>query len=122
MTEYTHRVTIAVPEAMIADANHLACMLGESSADFETFKAASYQAADGSRYAVCSTVVKPVFLQSATGTLPEMPEHAVDLVDEAKAQAALDTLNQPGGILMIEGDDPQAALTQMGLEPIPEEV
>lgn len=120
MSAYSSRVTIACPEAMIADANHLACHLGESAADFETFKTANYQDSTGAKYAVCSTVVKPIFLEAATGVLPELPPHAEEVVDPAIAQRALDTLGQPGGILMVEDDDPQAALAAMGLSPIPQ--
>jgi len=69
-TQYTHSVTIAVPTPLIPDANHLALLLGESSADIETFKQANYT--DGiTEYVVAHTVVKPVFLApTQTGTLP----------------------------------------------------
>lgn len=119
-TEYKHRVTIAVPEALIEKTNHLACVVGEFSADINTFREASWQDADGNLYAVASTVVKPIFLQAAQG-LPETPPHADGIADRALAQQALDTLNQPGGIQMIVDVEPMEALASLGLSPVPEE-
>jgi hypothetical protein len=118
-TEYTHSVTIAVPAALILDANHLALLLGESSADIETFKTASYT--DGTtEYAVAHTVVKDVFLQpTQTGTLPETPPHAEGLLDREAAQRAFDTLNTSGGLLMATDVDPHEQFAAWGLEPIP---
>ena len=99
-TQYTHTVTIAVPAPLINDANHLALLLGESSADIETFKATSYT--DGStEYVVAHTVVKPVFLgPTMTGSLPETPPHAEGIIDREAAQRAFDSMASPDGILM----------------------
>jgi len=76
-TQYSHRVTIAVPAAHIADANQLALCLGESAADDQTFTATNWQDAAGNLYAVCSTVAKPVFVELASQPL-QAPEHAPD--------------------------------------------
>lgn len=117
MTQYTHRVTIAVPETLLEKANHLACIVGESAADINTFREANWQDADNNLYAVASTVVKPVFLQAAQG-LPPTPSHAEVVADRALAHQALDTLNQPGGIQMVVDVDPMEALTKLGLSPV----
>ena len=114
MTEYIHRVTIAVPETLIEKANHLACIVGEFSADINTFREANWQDADGNLYAVASTVVKPIFLQATQG-LPEPPPHAEGIADLALAQQALDTLNQQGGIQIVVDVEPLEALEAMGL-------
>ena len=119
-TQYTHRVTIAVPETLLEKANHLACIAGESAADINTFTHCNWQDSLGIRYAVASTVVKPVFLE-AVGGLPETPEHAIGLADRELAQQALDTLNQPGGVKMVVGAEPLEALASLGLTPVPEE-
>lgn len=120
-TQYTHSVTIAVPAPMMADANHLALLLGESAADIETFKAANYT--DGTTdYAVAHTVVKPVFLEpSQTGTLPETPPHAEGMLDRDAAQRAFDSLNTPSGMLMAVDVDPHTQFDEWGLAPIPHE-
>ena len=114
MTRYIHRVTLVVPETLIGKANHLACIVGESAADINTFHEANWQDVDGNLYAVASTVVKPVFLQAVSG-LPETPEHAIGVADPQLAQQALDTLNQPGGIQMVVDVEPIVALEAMGL-------
>lgn len=118
ITEYKHKVTIAVPQRLIAEANHLACIVGESAADINTFTFCGWQDVDGILYAVASTVVKPVFLEAVNG-LPETPPHAVGIADRVLAEEALGTLNTEGGIQMIVGDDPHAALGSLGLTPAP---
>ena len=95
-TEYKQRATIASPVAHIADANQLALALGESSADNQTFTAASYQDAQGNLYAVCSTVAKPFFAQLAGQPL-QAPAHAPDM-DVAAATRAQALLQINGGI------------------------
>ena len=89
-TEYTQIATIAVPEPLIPDANQLALCLGESSADDQTFGAATYQDDGGNLYAVCSTVAKPIFVQLAGQPL-QAPDYApgVDLEAATRAQALL---------------------------------
>jgi hypothetical protein len=115
-TEYTRTVTIAVPAAMVDDANHLACLLGEAAADVGTFGYLGYQDAAGDMYAVASTVVKPVFLAPAqTGTLPVTPDHGIGIIDRGKAQRGLDSLNQAGGIQMRTNMPFSDALEELGL-------
>ena len=54
MSEWTHVLTIAVPESLIAQANQLALAIGTSEEDVNTFRSADF--ADGtSNFAVCST-------------------------------------------------------------------
>ncbi len=118
MTQYTHTATIAAPSASIPDANHLALLLGEFSADIGTFKQASYT--DGTvEYAVAHTVVKPIFLEpTQTGALPETPPHAEGLIDREAAQRAFDSMSQPGGIRLAVDVDPHAQFKQWGLSRI----
>tara|TARA_Y100001973_G_scaffold106665_1_gene186280 strand:+ start:2252 stop:2629 length:378 start_codon:yes stop_codon:yes gene_type:complete len=117
-TDYTRTVTLACPAAGIDDANHLALLLGESSADINTFRQPGCTK-DGIEYATTHAAVKPVFLgPTQTGTLPETPPHAEGLVDREAAQRAFDSLNQPGGLLMAVDVDPHAQFTEWGLTPI----
>ena len=106
-TEYTNRVTIAVPIAHIQDANQLALCLGESSADDRTFTNASYQDAQGNLYAVASTVARPTFAQAAGQPL-QAPDHSpgMDLTAATRAQALLqinDGIAAPDVIAVILG-------------------
>lgn len=118
-TRYKHRVTIAVPEAMMEQANHLALIMGESSADIGTFTHAGYQDAQGNLYSVASTVVTDGFLAAQSNGLPETPPHAAE-ADRDKAQQAFDSLGQPGGLMMVVNPDAMAALQSMGLSAVPE--
>lgn len=62
MTQYTHRMSLIVPESLIPQANQLALIVGESPDDVHTFSQANYQDSAGNLYAVCSTVIKPIVL------------------------------------------------------------
>ena len=122
MTEYIQKATIAVPTAYLSDANQLALCLGESSADDQTFTAATYQDAIGNLYAVCSTVAKPIFAQMA-GLPLQAPDHApiMDLVAATRAQALLQInggIATPDFIAVILGDRLESAqdhLAALGL-------
>jgi len=113
ITLYTSRVTVATPAAQIPDANQLALALGESSADDQTFTAASYQDAQGNLYAVCSTVAKPMFSEMAGQPL-QAPAHSpgMDLAAAARAQSLLQINNgtaSPDVIAVILGDRLESA-------------
>ena len=112
-TLYQQRATIAAPANHIPDANQLALLLGESSADDQTFTAAPYQDADGNLYAVCSTVAKPIFVQLASQPL-QAPDHApdMDLAAATRAQALLQINGgtaSPDVIAVILGDRIESA-------------
>ena len=97
-TEYTSRATIICPESLIDAGNQLALISGENAADVNTFTTASYEDTDGNLYAVCSTVVKPIFYTVQMGLPSELPEHALH-ADVELAQEALDNL-----VMWSEGD------------------
>lgn len=117
-TEYIHTCTLAVPESLIDSANHLACLLGESAGDINTFRNVTYT--DGeTAYAVAHTVVKSSFLDpTQTGTLPEDPAHAPAEYDRSLAESAFATVNTSGGILMAVDNDPHQQFEDWGLTPI----
>ena len=127
-TAYVQRATIATPAAHIPDANQLALLLGESSADDQTFSKASYQDAQGNLYAVCSTVAKPIFAQIAGQPL-QAPDHApdMDLAAATRAQALLQInggIATPDVIAVILGDRLESAqdhIKALGLTPIPQD-
>jgi hypothetical protein len=129
MTQYKHRLTLSVPEALIPAANQLALIMGESSADANTFTQAGWQDAQDNLYAICSAVSKPIVLGALQTGLPDpLPAHA-EGADTALAQQALDALviYQPGdeetpatqaahGVIVLAIDhDPLTALAAMGL-------
>src|SRR5678816_1622670 len=87
-----HRITLIVPEQYMDITNHLALIMGESTADIGTFVTAGWQDADGNLYSVCSAASKPVVLGALTKGLPNpLPAHAA-AADVTKAQQALDLI------------------------------
>lgn len=124
MSEYNHRMSLAVPQALIDKANQLALIVGVSEHDINTFTTANWQDKDGNLYAVCSTVIKPVVLSMFGISLTDitLPAHAIN-ADVTAAQHALDKV-----VMYKQGDkastaeimcaidfEPLAAFADMGL-------
>ena len=91
MSDYKHRMSLAVPQALIPQANNLALITGLSAADINTFTSANWKDIEGNLYAVCSAAIKPVVLGMYGVKLStiELPLHALEANVEA-AQLALD--------------------------------
>ena len=124
MSDYKHRMSLAVPQALIEKANQLALIVGESEHDDKTFTSTNWQDKDGNLYAVCSTVIKPVVLGLFGISLADitLPAHASN-ADVTAAQQALDKV-----VMYKHGDkvstdeimcaidfEPLAAFADMGL-------
>ena len=92
MSQYTHRMTLAVPEQHMAIANQLALIAGESPDDVNTFTAVNYQDSAGNLYAVCSTVIKPIVL-SLLGQAVSDSVLQAEGADTAMAQQAMNMLD-----------------------------
>lgn len=105
MSDYKHRMSLAVPQALMPQANNLALITGLSAADINTFTTANWQDKDGNLYAVCSTVIKPVVLGLFGISLTDitLPTHAVN-ADVAAAQQALDKV-----VMYKQGDKASTA-------------
>ena len=105
MSEYTHRMTLAVPQALMTQANQLALIVGASEYDDKTFTAANWQDKDGNLYAVCSKVIKPVVLGLFGINLSNitLSAHAVN-ADVVAAQQALDKV-----VMYKQGDKASTA-------------
>lgn len=89
MSGYKHRMSLAVPQALMDKANQLALIAGESADDDKTFTVANWQDKDGNLYAVCSTVIKPIVLLLANVSLADSPLQTKG-ADLSLAQQALD--------------------------------
>lgn len=124
MSDYKHRMSLAVPQALMTQANQLALIVGVSEHDDKTFTTANWQDKDGNLYAVCSTVIKPVVLGMFGISLSNitLPAHAIN-ADVVAAQQALDKV-----VMYKQGDkvstasivcaidfEPLAAFADMGL-------
>lgn len=105
MSNYKHRMSLAVPQSLMTQANQLALIVGESEHDDKTFTTANWQDADGSLYAVCSTVIKPVVLGLFGINLSDitLPNHAIN-ADVTAAQQALDKV-----VMYKQGDKASTA-------------
>lgn len=105
MSDYKHRMSLAVPQALMPQANQLALIVGVSEHDDKTFTAANWQDANGNLYAVCSTVIKPVVLGLFGISLADitLPAHAIN-ADVTAAQQALDKV-----VMYKQGDKASTA-------------
>lgn len=123
-SDYKHRMSLAVPQALMTQANQLALIVGESSDDDRTFSNANWQDKDGNLYAICSTVIKPVVLGLFGVSLTDitLPAHAIN-ADVTAAQQALDKVvkHKQGDtasttkIMCAIDFEPPAAFADMGL-------
>lgn len=122
MSQYTHRMTLVVPEQLMPQANQLALIAGESADDVNTFTQANYQDGEGNKYAVCSTVIKPIVLSLLDTPLADSPLQA-EGADLVSAQQAMDKV-----VMYSDGDkasttkimcaidfEPLTAFADMGL-------
>ena len=124
MSEYMHRMSLAVPQALMSQANQLALIVGESEHDNETFTTANWQDAEGNLYAVCSAVIKPIVLRMFGIGLADiaLPPHAVN-ADVKAAQQALDKVVMykqgvtvtPDSIYIAIDVDPFDMFEQLGI-------
>ena len=122
MSQWTHTLTIVVPEALMAQANQLALAMGTSEDDVNTFTSADWT--DGtSNYAVCSTrAVEGIFdyfgAVDGTGN-PELAEALaatifVQFVADTDSVTTI-TGNDTTKIRVITDVEPLSALAQLGL-------
>jgi len=125
MTPYVYRLTIAIPEALMEAANHLAVAIGESAGDFQSFTQADWVDSQGNRYAVASTQCTETLFQYAGSPLqrrefaPE--EWSLELASQAQAVVELwmgegeIPSADPNKIVGIVMDDPAQALQLLGV-------
>lgn len=122
MSQYTHRMTLAVPEQHMAIANQLALIAGESLDDVNTFTQANYQDTEGNKYAVCSTVIKPIVLSLLSTPVADSPLKA-EGADLTQAQQAMDKVVMyeqgvtatPDSIYIAVDYDPLGFFEKLGL-------
>lgn len=125
MSEWTHVLTIAVPESLIAQANQLALAIGTSEDDVNTFQTADWTDGTGN-FAVCSTravdkILDYVSVVDATDN-PLLAEGlaALSFVTVTTDADGVETItgNDPSKIRVIVDMEPFAALSLLGLHRI----
>ena len=125
MSEWTHVLTIAVPESLIAQANQLAMAIGTSEDDVNTFRAADWTDGTGN-FAVCSTrAVDKIFdyvglVDTSENTLLAEGLVALSFVTVTTNEAGAQTIpnNDPTKIRVVVDMEPFAALSLLGLHRI----
>ena len=122
MSQWTHTLTIIVPELLMAQANQLALAVGTSEDDVHTFASADWT--DGtSNYSVCSTrAVEQIFDYFGAVDGTGNPALAEALAATVFVQFATDsegvttiTNNDASKIRVITDVEPLSALAQLGL-------
>jgi hypothetical protein len=96
-------LTIAVPEAHVADANHLAMTLGFSTADERTYGDPSWQDTAGNLYSAASLGASDGVVSAATSTLQRPAWDAERYISMAAANRAQDLV-----VLWVAGGDTDA--------------
>ena len=122
MSEWTHVLTIAVPEVLIAQANQLALAIGTSEDDVSTFRIADWTNGTGN-FAVCSTrAVDKIFdyvglVDTAENTLLAEGLAALSFVTVTTDEGGTQTIkgNDPSKIRVVVDMEPFAALSVLGL-------
>ena len=120
------RLTIACPDALRADGNHFAMVLGYGPADAETYVALNWQDADGNLYACASLIVSDTFVSKAQSTLSRPAwdvDNIIDMDAARRAQAAVvfsltPVAAMPDKLTACAGDDALATLAAMGLSQV----
>ncbi len=114
----THQVTIAVPQALMADANSFMLVCGASPYDNQTFDNAGWQDASSNLYAVAAFSASDAWILIPTNGLPsEVPGYVTE-ADKLAAQRALDAINN-GVILFGLDPNPHDQLAAWGLARVP---
>jgi len=121
MSEWIHNLTIACPQALIAEANQLALAIGTSPDDVQTFRSADWT--DGtSLFAVANTRAVDMIFEYLAG-YSQSPD-APDLpYDHAMMLAAIDALSfvavtqQEDGSEVITGNDPAKIRVAVDIDP-----
>lgn len=111
------RIVIACPQALIPDANELACLGGYGPADRGTFVFCGWQNGDGNLYACASLEVSADWLETMQGPL-WLPAWEVDLEAAGRAQAAIamdPQAAQADRLNVFCGGNPRERLVSAGL-------
>lgn len=113
MSEWTHVLTIAVPEDLIAQANQLALAIGTSEDDVNTFRAADWTDGTGN-FAVCSTrAVDKIFDYVAAVDVTDNPL----LVEGLASLSFVTVTTDADGVQSVTGNDPAKIRVLVDTEP-----
>lgn len=117
------RITVACPEALVPDANHLAMCLAFGPEDANTYVGLNWQDAVGNLYAASSFEAREEWVAAAQASLTRPAwdtDQIIDMVAASRAQAALVFSTEaipasPVALTAIAGPEALGALAMMGL-------
>lgn len=114
MSNWTHTLTIVVPEGLMSQANQLALAVGTSDDDVNTFTSADWT--DGtSHYAVCSTrAVDVIFTYFGAVDTTGNP----DLADAMAATVFVGITTDTDGVTTLTNNDPTKIRVVTDIEPL----
>jgi hypothetical protein len=118
-TEYIYNVVFICPESLQTESNQLACIMGLTAEDVNTFNNLFYENSNGDKFSVVATVATQNFIDSMqSGVLYPLPAHAAGC-DRNQAVTAFDSINTITGLQYYVGTTVQNAIAGMGLTLIP---
>jgi hypothetical protein len=118
-TEYIYNVVFICPESLQTESNQLACIMGLTAEDVNTFNNLFYENSSGDKFSVVATVATQNFIDSMqSGVLYPLPSHAAGC-DRDQAVTAFDSVNTFSGLQYYVDTPVQNAISGMGLTLIP---
>jgi len=122
MSEWIHNLTIACPQALMAEANQLALAIGTSPDDVDTFRSADWTDGTG-LFSVANTRAVDMIFEYLAGysMSPDVPDLPYD---HAMMLAAIDALSfvtvtqQEDGSEVITGNDSTKIRVAVDMEPL----
>ena len=113
MSNWTHTLTVIVPESLIAQADQLALAIGTSEDDVNTFRSADWTDGTGN-FAVCSTrAVDKIFDYVTVVDATDNPLLAEGLA----AMSVVTVTTDADGVETITGNDPSKIRVIVDMEP-----
>jgi len=122
MSQWIHNLTIACPQALMAEANQLALAIGTSQDDVQTFRSADWTD-DANLFAVANTRAVDMIFEYLAGysQSPDAPDLPYDHAMMREAIAALSFVAstcQDDGSEVITGNDPTKIRVAVDMDPM----
>jgi hypothetical protein len=118
-TEYIYKVVFICPESLQTESNQLACIMGLTAEDVNTFNNLFYENSSGDKFSVVATVATQSFIDQQQSGVPEiLPPHA-EGCDRDQAVIAFDSIDTELGLQFFVNVQVQNAIAGMGLTLIP---
>ena len=118
--EFKYNVVFICPEIIKDKANQLACIIGSTIADINTFNLINYEDADLNKYSVIGTVARQDFIDRQQSGVPETLPPWAQGCNREEAVEVFNNINQVGGLQFFVNVPIQDCIDSMGLVKIEE--